>query len=133
MKRQLKAGVFIASVVVLTGLAAYGAIRLSDQLSTANTVTCNQKGVEHIVVIKNNVAVPNDITGKLCDTLTVKNEDDVTRFMAFGRHDNHQAYDGVGERTLGKGQSFTVTLDKTGEFLFHDHLHDEVHGTFTVT
>ena len=132
MKSRVKPIIFTILLVALTGLAAYGSIYLSDQLSTANTVICSQKGVNHQVAIKNSVATPSNVTGKLCDTLAIKNEDDVTRFMAFGQHDNHQAYDGVSERTLGKDQSLTVTMDKTGEFLFHDHLHNEVQGIFTV-
>jgi len=41
-------------------------------------------------------------------------------------------YDGVAERVLGKGQSFTITLNQAGNFHWHDHLHDEVEGYFTV-
>lgn len=132
MKRPIKAVIFTLTVVALTGLAAYGAVRLSDQLSSANTPGCSQEGANHLVTIKNGEVMPNHTTGKLCDTLTIRNEDDVTRFMAFGQHDNHQAYDGVSERTLTKNQSFTIVMNKAGEYLFHDHLHDEVHGTFTA-
>lgn len=132
MKRPIKAVIFSLTVVALTGLAAYGAVRLSDQLSSANTQNCSQKGADHLVVIKDGTVSPGDTTGKVCDTLTIKNEDDVTRFMAFGQHDNHQAYDGISERTLTKDQSFTIIMNKAGEFLFHDHLHDEVRGTFTA-
>jgi hypothetical protein len=34
---------------------------------------------------------------------------------------------------LRQGGSVTVTLVKTGTFHFHDHFHDEVAGSFTVT
>jgi len=42
-------------------------------------------------------------------------------------------YDGVAERFLNKNESFTITLNATGTYHWHDHLHDEVEGYFTVS
>lgn len=69
----------------------------------------------------------------MCDTLTFTNKDAIAREIAFGPHEHHVPYDGVAERVLNKNQSFTVTLNQTGNFRWHDHLHDEVEGTFAVT
>ncbi len=87
----------------------------------------------HEVVIQNDKVIPSHIQAPLCDTLTITNYDDIGRLVAFGPHENHVAYDGVTERLVGRGQSVVVTLVQAGNFRFHDHLHDEVQGTFTVT
>jgi hypothetical protein len=85
------------------------------------------------VVIENSQLSVAHVDAKLCDTLTLINKDTRLRVMAFGQHDNHQAYDGVTEQVLAEGQSLTVTLNQLGTFRFHDHTQDEVQGTFTVT
>ena len=64
--------------------------------------------------------------------LTFKNIDPTTREIAFGPHAQHVPYDGVAERILSQGQSFTITLNQTGNFQWHDHVHDDLTGTFTV-
>jgi hypothetical protein len=56
-----------------------------------------------------------------------------TREIGFGVHDKHVAYDGISERILNQDESFTITLDKTGRYHWHDHFHDEVEGYFSVT
>ena len=53
--------------------------------------------------------------------------------ISFGQHGQYSQYDGVTEKRLAKGQkSFTVTLESVGSFRFHDHMHNEVGGTFSV-
>lgn len=99
----------------------------------AATISCTKTGRDHLVVIKNNQAVPQHTAGNACDRLTITNDDDKIRLMAFGAHDHHRPYDGTTEKVLDKGQSLSVTLDQTGTFKFHDHLDDTVQGTFTVT
>lgn len=130
----LRVALFCFGAVIFAAAVGYGSVKLFGQLQSgkANAATCHSKGVDHLVVIKNNAAKPTHIDGRLCDTLTVTNTDDVLRYMAFGRHDEHVAYDGISEKTVSKDQSFTVTLNQTGSFKFHDHLHDEISGTFTV-
>ncbi len=133
MKKPLRIVLFCLSLIILSGAVIYGSIKLYAQFKPATASSaCKQKGVEHLVTIKNDTVVPAHTTGKLCDTLTVTNTDDVLRYMAFGRHDEHQPYDGVSEKTIEKGQSFTVTMDEPGDYKFHDHLHDGVIGMVTV-
>ena len=124
----------IIGVAAVGAIAAYGALspRPHTDTHTVTAVACKQSGINHTVTIQNGAVSPNHIDGHLCDTLTIKNLDNVTRFMAFGQHDHHQSYDGVSKDTLGQNQSFTITMDQTGEFMFHDHAHDEVEGTFSV-
>lgn len=87
----------------------------------------------HKVLIRDDKVIPSHTTGSLCGTLTIVNLDSEVRLLAFGVHDKHQPYDGIGEKVLRRGQSLTVTLVQAGNFRFHDHIHDEVQGTFTVT
>lgn len=127
-----------AAFVVLTGASCVGAVLWAhyyvgtNSTPAAVTFACKQRGATHQVVIENNQLSVAQIDGHLCDTMTIINEDDRIRLMAFGKHDHHQPYDGVVEKVLSKGESLTITFDQLGNFLFHDHLEDQVHGTFTV-
>jgi plastocyanin len=125
---------YVIGIAILTSATAYGALKLESQFQSgaANANTCQKKGASHIVTIKDSKVEPAHTDGKLCDTLTIKNTDDILRFIAFGQHDEHQPYDGVSEKTVEKGQEFTVTMNQAGSYKFHDHLHDEVEGTFSV-
>jgi hypothetical protein len=87
----------------------------------------------HQVVIKNNKVIPVNTVAPRCDSLTITNLDDKERLVAFGLHEHHVPYDGITEKILIQSQSLTVTLVQAGHFRFHDHWHDEVQGTFTVT
>lgn len=87
----------------------------------------------HTVVIKDNHAVPSHTEAKLCDTLTIINQDSNIKLMAFGPHEQHISYDGVSERALGPGQGFSVKLITVGSFTFHDHTTDAAQGSFTVS
>lgn len=132
MKRIL---IFCLGAIILTGVIGFGSVKLYGLLKSdeAKAATCEHKGTEHSVTIANGKVTPAHTTGNLCDTMTVTNTDDVLRYIAFGRHDEHRAYDGITEKTIEKGQSFTITMDELGDYKFHDHLHDEVAGTFTVS
>jgi len=94
---------------------------------------CN-KSVHAIrrVVIQNGQVIPAHTEADKCDSLTIVNLDGQDRLMAFGRHDAHISYDGISEKNLGQGQSLSVTLIRTGDYLFHDHLDDNVRGDFSV-
>ncbi len=120
-------------IVIVVGLALV--IGLMGGRSAGSTCRGGGASVGHQVVITGNkVKVPGDqIAGRLCDTLTITNDDTVSREIAFGLHEHHEPYNGVTERVLGKGQSFTVTMDALGSFRWHDHIHDEVQGYFTVS
>jgi plastocyanin len=113
------------SVIIVAALIAYAAL-------TKPGPACAQTGANHTVSIINNRPRPADISVRLCDKLTFVNKDNLTREIAFGAHDNHVPYDGVTERFLNKDQSFTITLNKVGTYHWHDHLHDEIQGDFTV-
>jgi plastocyanin len=82
--------------------------------------------------IENDEVHPQNIQASLCDTLTITNRDDKTRIIAFGMHDNHISYDGVTERLMKKDGSFTVTLNKSGTYTFHDHNEEDVRAEITI-
>lgn len=136
-KKVLVAGGILLSVVAILALTIYGAVytaeRESNKGTPANTSCQGGKHMVHNVVIQNNKVSPSSTVAPLCDTLTITNLDDKERLIAFGLHEHHVAYDGITERILTQSQSFTVTLIQKGNFRFHDHWHDKIQGTFTVT
>jgi hypothetical protein len=108
-------------------------------LNTGLTNGAVQNGCGHantkkfIVTIVQGKVSDRRIVGKLCDHITFINKDSILREIGFGPHDSHQPYDGIGEKVLNQDDVFTITLNKTGKFYWHDHLHDGVDGYFTVT
>src|ERR1043166_8867099 len=109
MSMQLfkKWGIVGMFVVLAIGVVIGGWLRIKHYLGAqANTSTsCQKRGVSHTVLIQNGPASPAHTTAKHCDSLTITNRDHQTRLMAFGPHEDHQAYDGVVEKVLHQGDS----------------------------
>jgi cytochrome o ubiquinol oxidase operon protein cyoD len=103
------------------------------QIEGEKTGACQGIHANHKVVIKDGQVTPLYTAAQLCDTLTFINEDDVVREMTFGTHPHHGAYAGESELTVRKGRGKTITLSELGMYQFHDHLHEQTHGSFTVT
>jgi plastocyanin len=122
--------ILITLVIVVVG-AALG-FGFAGGKSAAGDCRPGAGSVSHTVTITNSQVSNADVHGRMCDTLTFVNKDRLTREIAFGPHDDHVPYDGVGERVLNQGQSFTITLNQLGKYHWHDHLHDDVEGYFTV-
>lgn len=136
MKKRQAAAV-IAGTLLLGGgvFFATGQLAgsfLSSGMKTGKNPACREWGAEHPVVISGDTVRPVRITAEVCDTLTILNQDNKVREMAFGVHDKHITYDGVTVKMLAKDQSFTVALDQRGSYLFHDHRQEAVGGEFTV-
>lgn len=135
MKTAGLAGIVLL-VIALLGGGAYVVLRAadtSDRETRPVTVSCNSRAAkQHTVTIERNVVAPTRTDAALCGRLTIINRDDRSRLIAFGVHDSHKPYDGVEERVLSKNQQVTVTLNQSGDFIFHDHFDDAVQGTFTV-
>ncbi len=113
--------------------AVWAANRLIRNTTQASPVCGPGYHDNHKVIIRNDVVTPSKTMAPICDTLTITNLDDRRRLVAFGPHEAHVPYDGITERLLDQGQSLTVTLVQVGSFRFHDHIQDEVQGTFVVT
>lgn len=132
--------VYLSGATLLLMLAI-GAVILASQYAgkqldkTTTTVEhcANVTAANHVITIQDDKAMPAHITARQCDKLTVVNRDSIEREMAFGIHAAHTPYDGISEQSLNKDQSFTVNLLQSGSFRVHDHEHDEVQATFTVT
>lgn len=127
---------WILGVVILVGSIVFLALSLSGNYLASKRaktgVDCQKVGTEHFVEAKDNRMQPENTDTKLCDKITITNKDDKLRRIAFGVHDEHIAYNGVIEKILRKDQSFTVVLNESGEFTFHDHLQEETSAQFTV-
>lgn len=125
---------YIIAATIVVGVLVFGVAVIFQQNANSSKAPCTTvDGKRHDFVIRNSTVTPTDLTAQRCDTLTITNRDNISRTIAFGNHDHHVAYGGIEERELTKDQAVTVTLDQVGEFHFHDHLHDEVEGYFTVT
>ncbi|MFO0882341.1 MAG: hypothetical protein U0491_02730 [Candidatus Saccharimonadales bacterium] len=134
MKNTLVFGVFlIIGIATAASITAFFASKyVNGKENLADTCNTAKNVQNHVIVIENNVVTPTQSTIAYCDTLTIINKDSNIRLMAFGQHDKHVHYDGVEEKELSQGQSFTVTAVSKGTFTFHDHEQDEVQGEFTV-
>jgi hypothetical protein len=116
----------VLAVLIVSFVFAFG--------DTGKDGTCaDTKGKAWIAVIRNGRVTNTNIQARLCDNLTIRNQDHETREIAFGAHDDHVPYDGVAEKFLNQNQDFTITFNKTGTYHWHDHEHDEVGGYFTVS
>jgi cytochrome o ubiquinol oxidase subunit IV len=104
-----------------------------SQVGGLKTGACQVSYVNHQVIILDGVATPSVTNARLCDSLTFINEDDKVREIGFGSHPRHDGYAGQDDLLVYKGKPKTITLNQTGEYLFHDHLNPSVKGTFTVT
>lgn len=124
-------GLLLSVFVIFFGVH-YASDYLDKTTASPKVAACSNTLVNHVVVIKNDKLSTTHTYAQLCDTLTIVNQDDKLREIGFGEHDHHQQYDGVFERNLEQGQQFTVTLNKTGTYKFHDHFQGEVNGQFTV-
>lgn len=125
-------GILTIAVMMLIGFGVFTLANKAFESKPQAAASCAETGNEYIVTIKDAQLSINDIHARRCDRLTIINADPTIRLMAFGVHDHHQPYDGVTDRALSQGESLRVVLDQTGTFTFHDHLHDNVVGTFTV-
>jgi hypothetical protein len=131
---------FLGIIIAIIALAVV-AIIIANQFASkqlnkgkmTNQQCQSQPQANHTITIQNDKASPGHISALQCDKLTIINKDEEVREIAFGPHDDHVPYDGITERVLGKDQSLTVTLVQVGNFRVHDHIHNEVQATFTVS
>lgn len=96
------------------------------------TGACQGKHTNHQMMFMNDAVIPKTIQANRCDTLTFMNHESKSIIIGFGEHPAHNPYAGVSEYRLGAGQNETITLSETGRFTFHNHLHPETSGGFTV-
>jgi cytochrome o ubiquinol oxidase subunit IV len=104
-----------------------------SHIGGTETGACQENKDNHIVVIKDGRASPTHTQANRCDTLTFLNEDDARREMVFGPHPNYHSYGGEEMVVLDDGRPETITLNESGDFMFHDHLSPDLNGLLAVT
>ncbi len=126
------ASVVIAGAIVATyvlsgnmnmGVAGSGN---SVQQTTATSIPSNSTVVRIVANAASNSFSPNPVEVKVGETVTWINDDS-------GRH-TVTSKDGVfNSELMGKGQSFSYTFDKAGEYPYFCEPHPNMVGTVVVT
>lgn len=135
MTRRAKI-ITILGIIVGVGVVGAGAVYATQSYlarDRASTGCSARTAAVHTVRIENGAVSPETTYAHRCDTLTITNTDTAERLLAFGVHSHHASYDNTVEKTVGQGESMTVTLVTAGTFVFHDHFDDGVRGHFIVT
>ncbi|HEU4444430.1 MAG TPA: cupredoxin family copper-binding protein [Nitrososphaeraceae archaeon] len=133
-----KNAVLIASVVIIAGaiVATYvqsGSMNMgvegsgnSVQQTSAASIPSNSTVVRIVANAESNSFSPNPVEVKVGETVTWINDDS-------GRH-TVTSKDGVFDSgMMGKGQSFSFTFDKAGEYAYFCEPHPNMVGTVVVT
>lgn len=102
-----------------------------SQVGGEETGACQKVRDSHIVTIDSGELTPIHTGAQLCDTLTFVNKDNRKREMTFGTHPDHGSYGGIYEVPLDKRPE-TITLNQSGDFMFHDHMDPNVTGHLSV-
>lgn len=104
-----------------------------DQVGGEKTGACQNLGNNHKVIISNDMVTTPHVYARLCDTLTFINEDENPRRISFGIYPDHSSYAGNNDIAVRKGRTKSMTLNKTGDYQFHDYDNPAIGGGFTVT
>jgi plastocyanin len=135
-----KNAVLIASVVIIAGaiVATYvlsgnmnmgvgGSENSVQQPTAATPIPDNSTVVKIVANAGSNSFSPNPVEVKVGETVTWINDDS-------GRHTVTSKDDGVFDSgMMGKGQSFSFTFDKAGEYSYFCSPHPNMVGTVVVT
>jgi plastocyanin len=135
-----KNAVVIASVVIIAGaiVATYvlsgnmnmgvqGSENSIQQPATARSIRSNSTVVRIVANAGSNSYSPNPVEVKVGETVTWINDDS-------GRHTVTSKDDGIFDSgIMRKGQSFSYTFDKAGEYPYYCTLHPNMVGTVVVT
>lgn len=127
------ASVVIASAIVATyvlsgnmNMGVEGSGNSIQQPATATSIPSNSTVVRIVANAGSNSFSPNPVEVKVGETVTWINDDS-------GRH-TVTSKDGVFDSgMMGKGQSFSFTFDKAGEYSYHCEPHPSMVGTVVVT
>jgi plastocyanin len=132
-----KIGILIASVVIAGAIVATyilsGTMNMgvegsenSVQQPTTTSIRSNSTVVKIVANAGSNSFSPNPVEVNVGETVTWLNDD-------FSRH-TVTSKDGVFDSDImGKGQSFSYTFDKAGEYSYYCSPHPNMVGTVVVT
>jgi plastocyanin len=116
----------IVAMYVLSGSANMGVEGSGNAQEPATPIPDNSTVVKIVANAGSNSFSPNPVEVKVGETVTWINDDS-------GRH-TVTSKDGVFDSgMMGKGQSFSFTFDKAGEYSYHCEPHPSMVGTVVVT
>jgi amicyanin len=116
----------IVAMYVLSGSANIGVEGSGNAQEPATPIPDNSTVVKIVANAGSNSFSPNPVKVKVGETVTWINDDS-------GRH-TVTSKDGVfNSGMMGKGQSFSFTFDKAGEYSYHCEPHPSMAGTVVVT
>lgn len=120
------------TVIAIVAVAAVIGVAVAMQpLPDTAAAKCDNSSAWHEMRVGKDSVMPARVDGRQCDMLRIVNDTGSERTIMFGHADAMESYDGVHEKTLKNGESFSVRLFEKGEFHFHEHESDLV-GNFTV-
>lgn len=102
------------------------------QIGGQKTGACEALGANHQIMVEDDRITPVHTTAHRCDTLTFITGDGKTHHIMFGTLDDPKDYAGEDLLLIRKGRNKTITLTETGAWQFHNHLHPETTGRFSV-
>jgi plastocyanin len=116
----------IVAMYVLSGSANMGVEGSGNAQEPATPIPDNSTVVKIVANAGSNSFSPNPVKVNVDETVTWINDDS-------GRH-TVTSKDGVFDSgMMGKGQSFSFTFDKAGEYSYHCEPHPSMVGTVVVT
>ncbi|TXG77673.1 hypothetical protein E6P97_01320 [Patescibacteria group bacterium] len=102
------------------------------QVGGKETGACVENKASHVVTIDMSIPKPPYVQATRCDTLTFLNRDAQQRAITFGTYPDQASYGGIYEVVVKGGDSETITLNDSGEFVFYDIDEPAVSGYFFV-
>lgn len=133
--KSLKTWQKISLVLIIIGLGFFVLVHTElVSLPKIGAVDCASHSDSKIITVSVGESfVPNRINAHACDQLKFIATDDAGHWPAAGPHPTHSSYPEFdAHRSLGKGESYTLILNRVGNYSFHDHLHLELTGTLVV-
>lgn len=132
-KLLLIAAILGVVIAVVFGVSAAARFYLGGAEQQSVAAVCGERhGMTHTLIIADDRLNKTSVSANLCDELVIISQDSAQRRLAFGSHRHHSDYDGADGRLIGRDEKISLVLSKRGEFSFHDHFDDAVHGHFTV-
>jgi hypothetical protein len=118
----------VFAAIIIHTVAHFGHVHSSPAVAP-----CPVIGQTHKILVTDTTLTPADTQAKRCDRLVFVASGHENHGMAFGEHEHHANYPGLGDGgVLQSGGEFSLILSQTGTYPVHDHLHDELHGQITI-
>lgn len=117
-------------VAVIAGLAILS--KLNQPPAPSSAAGCSQTGQTLTLKINEQGFDPTQIRANRCDSLNIINTGQQAHQFALGSHPKHIDYPGFEELIMQPGQQNRLVLSVSGNYLMHDHLHDQLKGNLEI-